>query len=96
LTVDSRYAGEFRYKYVRDLYLALKPRLGEDAPRFPARSLFRPSAAKHLEARREMLERFLIYVLDDAKLVQTHEFIEFVRVRRRWAGDLPLLKSMLR
>ena len=95
LEVDERYAGEFRYRYLRELYIKLQPVLPDICPEFPGRTLMAPTTSAALEQRRVMLEEFLIFVLDDPILVRHEAFIEFVRVRRRWAGDLPLLKSPL-
>jgi len=117
LEVDDQYAGEFRFKFIRELYLGLAPVLPGDCPEFPSRTLLRPWSAAALEERRAALERFLVYVLgasftpgrcrachmssrappraDDPQLVRREEFLLFVKVRRRWAGELPLLKSPL-
>ena len=63
LEVDDQYAGEFRFKFIRELYLGLAPVLPGDCPEFPSRTLLRPWSAAALEERRAALERFLVYVL---------------------------------
>jgi hypothetical protein len=97
IEVDGRYAGEFRYRYVRELHLQIQDLLLTDseAPEFPSRWFVPYNAYLSIEDRRKKLERYLVYVMSDSKIVKTKAFEHFIKVRRRWGEELPLLKSPL-
>jgi len=98
VNVDGRYAGEFRYSSLRKLHAVvskLAPELGlKDVPMFPAKAPMGMSN-KQLEERRLALEKFVQYVLAEPVLVETPEFVDFVKQHRRWERDLPILASPL-
>ena len=93
--VDKKYAGEFRYKHVRELHMGIKHLLGKDSPVFPPRIPFRTITSDELDARRLALESYVGYVMSDPDLCGTPQFVHFIRNHRRWAADLPTLKSPL-
>ena len=100
MAVDGAYAGEFRYKYVRELYEDVKHLLDASAPAFPPRTPFSMVAGgglagAALEERRRALEAFLRHVMADPNIVKEPAFERFIKVRRRWAEELPIVASPL-
>jgi len=96
INVDGRYAGEFRYSALRKLYEMIKqmPDFKKQIPPFPGKAMLGLSAAQ-LEERRKALEKFMQFVLAEPDIVETEEFIRFVKQHRRWERDMPMMTSPL-
>ena len=110
LRINGRYSGEFRYSHLRELdETVVQPALREKftdgtrhriagrvaIPAFPPRRGVDNASPKDVEARREALEKYLIFVFSEPDIVGTKAFVEFVRARRRWVAELPQLASPL-
>jgi len=94
MQVDGKYAGEFRYRHLRELHDSVRDMLEKDAPSFPPKFLFKPTPGD-LNTRRMGLERYLVYVMSDPEICASSHFVHFIRNHRRWSEDLPALKSPL-
>lgn len=96
VTVDGRYAGEFRYSALRKLYEMIRkmPDFNKHLPPFPGKAIMGLSDAQ-LEERRKALETFLQFVLSEPDIVETEEFIRFIKQNRRWERNMPMLASPL-
>lgn len=91
IEVDGNYAGEFRFSHAYELNVELQsnfPKLMREAPPFPSR-IFNKSR------RRPNLEKWLNFVMSEAKIVRSKEFLFFIKERRRWNKEMPLLFSPL-
>ena len=97
LYADGRYAGEFRYRHIRDLHLNVRDLLLviKNAPEFPPRFPFRKPSPEEQEHRRVALETYLIFVMSDPDICASDHFVHFIRNHRRWAGELPSITSPL-
>jgi len=98
LEVDGRYAGEFRYRHARELHDAVQHVLPADAAPFPPRLApweDHSAGSPALERRRAALERFMVRAMADPRVVREPAFEFFVKVRRKWAEELPALLSPL-
>ena len=93
--VDRKYAGEFRYRHIRELHIGIRHMLGKDAPPFPSRILLQKISTIQLEERRQALEKYLVYIMSDPDICVRPEFVHFIRNHRRWAQEMPMLKSPL-
>ena len=95
VNVDGRYAGEFRYSSLRILHSMVTSMHGvKDVPPFPHKQPLGMSD-KQRDERRIALEKFLQFVLAEPAIVETQEFLNFVKQHRRWEQDLPILASPL-
>lgn len=87
LLVDNRYAGEFRFKHLRELHLSIAHLLADNAPSFPPRLM--TASPQQLATRRAQLQRYLEHILYVPEICSTNEFVLFIRIHRRWANDIP-------
>jgi hypothetical protein len=94
VNVDGRYAGEFRYSSLLKLHYIARKLTSKKLPPFPGKAVFGLSEVQ-LEERRSALENYLQFVLAEPEIVETDQFIQFVKQHRRWERDLPLLASPL-
>ena len=98
MNMDGRYMGEFRYSSLRKLHsiaLNICNGLGiNDIPSFPGKAPMGMSEAQR-EERRLGLEKFLQFVMAEPAIVETDEFVEFIKQHRRWEHNLPIMASPL-
>jgi hypothetical protein len=97
MEVDKKYAGEFRFKHIYALHqtLAKDELLKNSTINFPPRFLFTTPTSADIEQRRQMLEKYLVFIMSDPEICASAHFIHFIRNHRKWKGELPLLKSPL-
>jgi hypothetical protein len=98
LTVNDKYAGEFRYSHLREMNTLAEKMMTVDCkckPPFPGKHAGRPHTAAFLEDRRVELERFVAWVFSEPDICSTRPFVAFIRLRRRWGEELPMLTSPL-
>jgi hypothetical protein len=98
MNMDGRYMGEFRYSSLLRLS-GITSRICndvgiKDVPPFPGKAPMGMSD-KQREERRLGLEKFLQFVMAEPAIVETDEFVQFIKQHRRWEHDLPVLASPL-
>ena len=93
MKVDGKYAGEFRYRHLRELHFNIKEKLPKNV-NFPPR-YFRRLNRLELEVRRAEVEKYLVFVMSDPEICVTYHFVHFIKIHRRWSEEQPLLKSPL-
>jgi len=87
IQVDTKYAGEFRYRHLRELHEGIHEFLREGSPEFPQKFFVFQPTNQDIEKRMIAIERYLVHIMSDPNICSSLPFAHFIRIHRRWSDD---------